>query len=66
MPQISDIISILKKELKKDLTKEEEQKKNQTFYPDAKNKVYWYVNEFYNGIITKDEYGKLKDMGEKN
>ena len=72
MPKISEIVKFIRTELKRKITKEDEQKIFDKFYPNIKDKVYWYVNInernavfFYNGIITKDEYKQIKSLDDE-
>ncbi len=73
---IEDIIDYMKDELQIKISKEKEQQVIDKFYDISKNRIkdliYWSIdiNErsisfFYDGLITKNDYEKIKNMDEK-
>jgi hypothetical protein len=67
MSKIDEIINFLTNDLNIKISNKKIDLINNKFYPDINNKNYWSINIyertsefFYEGIITKDEYEKIK------
>ena len=69
MSKIDEIINFLTNDLNIKISNKKRDLINNKFYPDIKDKIYWSVDIeerrksfFYEGIITKDEYEKIKTL----
>ncbi len=69
MSKIDEIINFLANELNIKISTRKRDLINNKFYPDINNKIYWSIDIeemrktfFYEGIITKDEYEKIKTL----
>ena len=69
MSKIDEIINFLINDLNIKISNKKIDLINNKFYPDIKDKIYWSVDIeerrksfFYEGIITKEEYEKIKTL----
>jgi hypothetical protein len=69
MSKIDEIINFLTNDLNIKISNKKRDLINNKFYPDIKDKIYWSIDIeerrktfFYEGIITKDEYEKMKTL----
>lgn len=69
MSKIDEIINFLTNDLNIKISNKKKDLINNKFYPDIKDKIYWSVHIeerrktfFYEGIITKEEYEKIKTL----
>ena len=69
MSKIDEIINFLTNDLNIKISNKKIDQINNKFYPDINNKIYWSINIderrmcfFYEGIISKDEYEKIKTL----
>ena len=69
MSKIDEILNFLTNDLNIKISNKKIDLINNKFYPDIKDKIYWSVDIeerrksfFYEGIITKDEYEKIKTL----
>jgi len=64
MALIEKVIEFVTKKLNIEINEENQKLILDEFYPDIEDKIYWYFLEYrlYEGIITKDEYEKIKAL----
>ncbi len=64
MSVIDRVIEFITNDLNIKISKKNKELIINKFYPDIKDKFYWYVDGsgFYEGIISKEEYEKLKTL----
>lgn len=69
MPIVDEIIKFITTELNIKISNKKRDLIIDKFYPDIKDKIYWYVHIeerrktfFYEGIITKEEYDLIKTL----
>lgn len=69
MSKIDEIINFIINDLNIKISNKKIDLINNRFYPDIKNKKYWSIcinernfNFFYEGIVSKDEYEKIKTL----
>jgi len=69
MPIVDEIINFLTHDLNIKISNKKRDLIIDKFYPDIKDKIYWYVHIeerrktfFYEGIITKEEYDLIKTL----
>ena len=69
MSKIDEILNFLTNDLNIKISNKKIDLINNKFYPDIKDKIYWsiHIDErrktfFYEGIITKYEYEKIKTL----
>ena len=64
MPVIDEILNFLTNDLNITISNKKRDQVINRFYPDIKDKIYWYVDGsgFYEGIISKEEYDKIKTL----
>ncbi len=62
MSLIEKVIEFVTKKLSIEINEENQKHILDEFYPDIEDKIYWYFVNYnlYEGIITKDEYSKIK------
>ena len=72
MPKFSEFINFLNTDLKKDISKEDEEKILDKFHPNIKNTLYWEVDVnikvdvyTFEGTINNDEHNKFNKFMEK-
>lgn len=62
---IDKVINFITNELNIEITEKNKELIMDKFYPDIKNKLYWFFyidDEEYEGMITKEEYDIIKTM----
>ncbi len=66
---IDKVINYITDELNIEITEKNKELIINRFYPDIKDKIYWSIDIderhssfFYEGIISKDEYEKIKTL----
>ena len=69
MSKIDEIINFLINDLNIKISNKKRDLINDKFYPDIKDKIYWWIDIeqrrktfFYEGIITKEEYDLIKTL----
>ena len=64
MALIEQVIEFVTKKLNIEINEENQKLILDEFYPDIEDKIYWSFIEYrlYEGIITKDEYEKIKAL----
>jgi hypothetical protein len=64
MSLIEKVIEFVTKKLSIEINAENQKLILDEFYPDIEDKIYWSFLEYrlYEGIITKDEYAKIKAL----
>ena len=64
MSLIEKVIEFVTKKLSIEINEENQKLILDEFYPDIEDKIYWYFLNYrlYEGIITKDEYAKIKAL----
>lgn len=69
MSKIDEIINFLTNDLNIKISNKKRDQINNKFYPDIKDKIYWSIDIeerrktfFYEGIVTKEEYEKIKTL----
>ena len=69
MPVIDEILNFLTNDLNITISNKKRDLIINKFYPDIKDKIYWSIciderrfDFFYEGIISKDEYEKIKTL----
>ena len=64
MALIEQVIEFVTKKLNIEINEENQKLILDEFYPDIEDKIHWYFLEYrlYEGIITKDEYEKIKAL----
>ena len=64
MSLIEKVIEFVTKKLSIEINEENQKLILDEFYPDIEDKIYWYFVNYnlYEGIITKDEYSKIKAL----
>ena len=64
MSLIEKVIEFVTKKLSIEINEENQKLIIDEFYPDIEDKIYWYFLNYrlYEGIITKDEYAKIKAL----
>ena len=64
MALIEKVIEFVTKKLNIEINEETQKLILDEFYPDIEDKIHWYFLEYrlYEGIITKDEYEKIKAL----
>lgn len=69
MSLIDEIIDFITNDLNIKISNKKRDLINNRFYPDIKDKIYWSIdikarhhNSFYEGIISKEEYDKIKTL----
>ena len=64
MALIEKVIEFVTKKLNIEINEENQKVILDEFYPDIEDKIHWYFLEYrlYEGIITKDEYEKIKAL----
>ena len=64
MSLIEKVIEFVTKKLSIEINEENQKLILDEFYPDIEDKIYWSFLEYrlYEGIITKDEYAKIKAL----
>jgi hypothetical protein len=69
MPVIDEILNFLTNDLNIKISNKTIDLINNKFYPNIKDKIYWSISiearhhdSFYEGIISKEEYDKLKTL----
>ncbi len=64
MSRIEKVIEFVTKKLSIEINEENQKLILDEFYPDIEDKIYWYFANYslYEGIITKDEYSKIKAL----
>jgi hypothetical protein len=68
MSIVDKVLDIIENDLNIKISKKKKQIINDKFYPDIKDKIYWSYrieNSFYEGIISKEEYEKIKTLPPK-
>jgi hypothetical protein len=62
MALVEKVIEFVTKKLSIEINEENQKLILDEFYPDIEDKIYWsFLNcRLYEGIITKDEYAKIK------
>jgi hypothetical protein len=64
MALVEKVIEFVTKKLSIEINEENQKLILDEFYPDIEDKIYWYFLNYrlYEGIITKDEYAKIKAL----
>ena len=65
MPIVEDVLDYLINDLKIKISKKNKDLVLDKFYPDIKDKLYWCFEieeSFYEGIVSKEEYEKIKTL----
>ena len=65
MPIVDDVLDYLINDLKIKISKKNKDLVVEKFYPDIKDKLYWSFEiekSFYEGIVSKEEYEKIKTL----
>ena len=64
MPKIDEIINFLTNDLNIKISNKKIDQINNKFYPNINNLIYWSVDgeALYEGIISKEEYEKIKTL----
>ena len=66
MPIVDDVLKYLTKNLNIKISKKNKDLVIEKFYPEIKDKIYWCCHcdysGFYEGIISKEEYEKIKTL----
>ena len=69
MSVVDRVIEFITNDLNIKISKKNKELIIDKFYPDVKDKIYWSINIeerrksfFYEGIITKEEYEKIKTL----
>jgi hypothetical protein len=64
MSLFEKVIEFVTKKLSIEINEENQKLILDEFYPDIEDKIYWYFANYslYEGIITKDEYSKIKAL----
>ena len=68
MSIVDKVLDIIENDLNIKISKKKKQIIYDKFYPDIKDKIYWSYrieNSFYEGIISKEEYEKIKTLPPK-
>ena len=68
MSIVAKVLDIIENDLNIKISKKKKQIIYDKFYPDIKDKIYWSYrieNSFYEGIISKEEYEKIKHYHQK-
>ena len=68
MSIVDKVLDIIEYDLNIKISKKKKQIIYDKFYPDIKDKIYWSYrieNSFYEGIISKEEYEKIKTLPPK-
>ena len=68
MSIVDKVLDIIENDLNIKISKTKKQIIYDKFYPDIKDKIYWSYrieNSFYEGIISKKEYEKIKTLPPK-
>ena len=65
---VDEVLDIIENDLNIKISKKKKQIIYDKFYPDIKDKIYWSYrieDSFYEGIISKEEYEKIKTLSPK-
>jgi len=65
MSIVERVIEFITNDLNIKISKKNKDLINDKFYPDMTNKIYWFYDgayELYEGIISKNEYEKIKTI----
>ena len=62
MSIVDDVVKFITDELKIDINEENKKLINKKFYPDIEDKFYWSCDSLYEGVVSKDEYEKIKTL----
>ena len=68
MTIVDKVLDIIENDLNIKISKKKKQIIYDKFYPDIKDKIYWSYRiekSFYEGIISKEEYEKIKTLPPK-
>jgi hypothetical protein len=68
MSIVDKVLDIIENDLNIKISKKKKQIIYDKFYPDIKDEIYWSYrieNSFYEGIISKEEYEKIKTLPPK-
>ena len=65
MPIVDDVVKYITDELNIEISEKNKELITDKFYPDIKDKFYWSCDiecSFYEGVVSKDEYEKIKTL----
>jgi hypothetical protein len=65
MSLVDKVIEFITAELNIDISEENEKLITKKFYPDLKDKFYWSYgvdNSLYEGVVSREEYKKIKTL----
>ena len=68
MSIVDEVLDIIKNDLNIKISEKKKQIIYDKIYPDIKDKIYWSYrieDSFYEGIISKEEYEKIKTLSPK-